>query len=246
LLNIFCISELTDNICSLFKVKNINSDKDPYGLRRKSLGLMKVMISNKIKLSLVDILNIRLYVVFNYIKEDDINLFLDFFKKRLATWYQKRSFAKSIVTSIIKIQCDGQKKQFNPYDIEKRLIATNEFLKEESSVQIVNLYKRITNFLVKNGIDSPKIRNDEKIFHHKKTVSESILSKEIDKIEQQISKKTCYRKYYKSLDSLSDYINKFFEQNIVLSSNKSELYFRIKILFRCKKILEYVVDMQNI
>ena len=241
----FCIAELIDSLMCLFKVKNINSDKDPYALRRKALGLMKILIENKISVNLINILNIPNYLYLNFVKEKDVENILSFFKIRLKIWYQQKGIEKKFVHAVI----DGVSKHnigegINPYEVNQKIIATSIFFKKEDAKIVVDLYKRIKNFLMKNDLLNVNLDNIK--FDFFENDNEKILQEKVNCMRTNLQNTTNYKYYYEQILFLSKILDNFLNCNIILSKKKKLLRNRVYLLNTVNRIMNYHINMDFI
>ena len=236
---IICLSDLIDSICCLFKQKNINSDKDPYALRRKALGISKILIKNKINCDLNKIFIFNMYIYLNFIKVEDTFSIINFCISRLKVWYLKQDIPKKIVNAVIKKNAD-------PYDISLRIKATMYFFNQCKQKSSFSIFKRVSNFIIKNQLFN-KSRSLETIDPlYIKNASEKNIFFEITKIELLLSKKYCYKQYYTFLLNIVVYVEIFFRDNIIISKDKKISNNRINIILRLNRIFNYVIEMKNL
>ena len=130
----------------------------------------------------------------------------------------------------------------NLYDIDLRIKSTFRFLKKKQSRYVINTYKRINNLLLKNNL--VKICKEGTYIY--KSEHEKYLQDRIFTIEERIKKKLDYDKYYDEIIFLSQDIEIFLKNNIIISDDKDLLKSRISMLYKIKTILSYVMNIDTI
>ena len=243
LILLFCIFELIDSLLCLFKIKNINSDKDPYALRRKALGLLKIFIYKKINTGMLNFFNFDVYFAFKYIKETDLTDFIVFLKNRLKIFYRKQNFPKNIINSVLENEFSiSITNDINPYDIDLRIRSAYEFSKIKEFSSVINLYKRINNLLIKNNVNEIKFHK----FDYYETEKEKALQNKIIQMEKYLKFVIDYKKYFYSILKFSNMLDNFLKKNIILSKDKVVLQNRINLLYRSRILLKYVIDLDKL
>ncbi|AEO08495.1 glycyl-tRNA synthetase beta chain [Buchnera aphidicola str. Ak (Acyrthosiphon kondoi)] len=142
------ITDKMDTLSGMFYVGNtLSSDKDPFGLRRLAIGIIRIIIEKNILLDLKDLINKSLYL---YNKENSNNTVLSnkiikFFIKRLFYWYQETGYSIKVIKSVLSYQSTQL------IDIHQKIQAISFFQKLESSKSIILSIKRISNILEKEN-----------------------------------------------------------------------------------------------
>ncbi len=195
--------------------------KDPYGLRRAALGIIRTVIENRIHISLMDILKKSAQL---YGKKVDFNEIIEFFKVRFRNLYNE--FQYNLVESVIFSFDDI-------YEAYLRLSAINEFLKNDPNKEKQFAIKRIFN-IVKEFED---LNVDETLFIEDE---EKKLFKEIKKLEAELNEFLENRQYYELIEkvaSIKDTINSFFDKVMVMEKDEKIRNNRLSLLNRLRKIV---------
>ncbi|WP_343192689.1 glycine--tRNA ligase subunit beta [Buchnera aphidicola (Taiwanaphis decaspermi)] len=236
---ILSISDKIDTITAMFIINNIpNSKKDPFGLRRCSLGIIKIILKNNIKINIYKLIKKNISLYNNKIdKKKVLKKIFNFFYTRLNNFYENKGYKKNIIKSILS------KKKNNLLTLNNLIKKLNKFYKTKKFNLVMKTDKRISNILLKNNIDynvSKKIK--KKLFSKKE---EFIFFNMLIKIKKEtchcINKKK-YSKYFKMLLNLHKMISIFFEKVNICDNNKKIMINRLTLLVHAKKIFSKLVN----
>ncbi|MDQ1237340.1 MAG: glycine--tRNA ligase subunit beta [Wigglesworthia glossinidia] len=141
------ISDKIDNIVGIFGLKLYpTGKKDPFGLKRSALGVIRICIEKKISLNLETL--IQKSIILYQKNTIDINTkreVMNFIFQRLHLWYANNKYNAGIVKSILSIK----EKKNNLLDLHQKIYVLTDFLKCKRSFVILSSYKRLFNILKK-------------------------------------------------------------------------------------------------
>ena len=124
------------------------SSKDPFALRRSAIGLLRIIIENKLIFKLRDLINysIKLYEHQGVqIKNDKVELqVLSFIKERMRNILKQRKIKTDIIEASISSHSGD-----NFLDLYKKTLLMNKHIKKDVGMNAVNSYKRAANILDK-------------------------------------------------------------------------------------------------
>ena len=150
---ILAITDKIDTVTSIFSIGLLpTGDKDPYGLRRATLGILRTIIENNLTFNL----NVLVDTSLGYLKHHDLKNYegfdrestkvtvMDFIFERLRGYCLEQGFSHDEFEAVISI------KPAQPLDFMQRLQAVKAFraLPEAESLAAAN--KRISNILKKS------------------------------------------------------------------------------------------------
>ncbi|ABE05440.1 glycine--tRNA ligase subunit beta [Rickettsia bellii] len=147
---------------------------DPYALRRQVLGIIRIIIENKLELNLNSLIDFSLKL---YSSDKDKDLIISFFEER-AKFYFKNEYDISLINAVLDL---------NLANIKFKLDALKEFLEKEDGKQLLNAYKRASNILGSQNIDGavePSLFNtqpEKELFEVTQKLSLQIVDKDYDK-----------------------------------------------------------------
>jgi len=238
---------LSDKLDSLVGFFGLNlkpsSSKDPYALRRSAIGLLKMILENNKELKLRDLINYncQLYneqnINFN-LKDVQKDLF-DFFRERFKNFMKEKRIRNDIVESAtLNYNID------NILKIYKKSLILNKLILKETGKDVMFSYKRASN-IISNELKNNKIEltgsSDPGLF---KNEFEKILFKKIHEIRENftnISREDDYEGVLKSLASVKNEVNEFFDNVIVNDADELIKKNRLELLqMLCKTFDNYL------
>ncbi|KIJ88700.1 glycine--tRNA ligase subunit beta [Rickettsia asembonensis] len=178
---------------------------DPYALRRQALGIIRIILENKLELNLNDLISfsINLYRDSSHKNKD---LIISFFEER-AKFYFKNDYDIALINAVLDLRMEDEL-----VSISLKLNALQKFLAEDAGKQLLNAYKRASNI-----IGDQKIIGlvDTSLFS---TQPEKELFEVIQKILPQIIDSITDKDYKKALNLLSSLLvptTSFFDNVLV-------------------------------
>lgn len=178
---------------------------DPYALRRQALGIIRIILENKLELNLNDLISfsINLYRDSSHKNKD---LIISFFEER-AKFYFKNDYDIALINAVLDLRMEDEL-----VSISLKLNALQKFLAEDAGKQLLNAYKRASNI-----IGDQKIIGlvDTSLFS---TQPEKELFEVIQKISPQIIDSITDKDYKKALNLLSSLLvptTSFFDNVLV-------------------------------
>jgi len=232
------IAERIDTLCGIFAIGLIpTGDKDPFALRRASLGLLRTIIENNLDLDLGELLSSAAKQFESTIKaEESSEMILNFINERLKSYLLEKGFGIDEFESIAALKIN------HPNDFVKRIEAVKAFKKLPEAENLSAANKRIGNILKK--VDKENISVvDDNLFEEQE---ERSLYNEINKISDTINshnKNKNYTKILQELAVLKDSIDNFFDNVMVMSDNENLKNNRIALLAKVRSHFIQVADL---
>jgi len=149
---------------------------DPYALRRQVLGIIRIIIENKLELNLSNLIDFSLKL-YKDSSVKDRDLIISFFEER-AKFYFKNEYDISLINAVLDL---------NLANIKFKLDALKEFLEKEDGKQLLNAYKRASNIIESQNIDGAVEPNlfstqpEKELFEVTQKLSLQIVDKDYDK-----------------------------------------------------------------
>ena len=223
---------IVDKIDSLVGFFLINeqptSSKDPFALRRAAIGLLRILIENKLTIKLRDLIShsIRLYEeqgvkIENEKAEIEI---LNFLKERMRNILKLKHIKADIIEASI-----SSHRGDNYLDLYKKNILINKYINKDIGINAISSYKRASNIIsgVKKGITG---RPDAVLF---RTNEEKILYEKINDIRKAFTVKESNKDYENLLIQLSEikqFTDNFFDNVVVNDENQDIKNNRLELL----------------
>jgi glycyl-tRNA synthetase beta chain len=233
---------LADRLDTLIGVFGINQaptgDKDPFGLRRAALGVLRILIEKQLDLDLQDLLQLAAeqYTISlenKNVVSDTLNFMLD----RLKPWYQEQGITSDVFAAVLALEIT------NPYDIDRRVRAVQSFKKlaDAESLSIAN--KRVSNILAQYKRTIPQRDIDEKLFESDAERTLTAKLKEQQASIAALSKSAEYQKLLSQLAELRVPVDDFFDHVMVMTEDQAKQENRILMLKKLRELFLHVADI---
>ncbi|WWO97491.1 MAG: glycine--tRNA ligase subunit beta [Candidatus Dasytiphilus stammeri] len=239
---IACTIAIADKIDTLTGIIGIGiystGDRDPFGLRRNALGILRIILEKNLPLDLKSLIQESISFYNNKLTNITVaNDVMQFFFKRLVSWYQEKGYridiikAVSAVVSSLSFLCD----------FDARIKALSSF-KEGLKITMIN--KRIVNFLIKNQKELSNLNEEIDlsllIQNEEKKLAYCIINLSI-KLPKYFFDHN-YELILRELMKLYDPVNDFFKfVPINISDNRLKIN-RLKLLIKLRKIFFIIAD----
>lgn len=234
-------------LCGMFLIGVIpTGDKDPFGLRRVCVGIIRILIEKQLSLNFVELFKITIAIY----QKEDLNInnnLIDFTLERLKNWY---------ITNIKNLNINFlnavfNQKNYNLYDLDLRLKALIEFSSMEGFDSLVVANKRIVNLLDKLVPTFLTNCSNNKIINIKlfKTEEEQLLYQgltELQEIIQPLLKAKNYSLVLRNFITLIPLIDSFFDNVMVMVSDEKLKNNRICLLSNLKILFSQVAQFDKI
>ncbi len=229
---ILSIADKLDHISSFFYLGEIpTGTEDPFGLRRAANGIIAILLERKYPISILQLVRMLEY-------EDDL-------KEKVATFIGQRfeSFLEAAGYDVNQIRTVSDIISSQPlYEIEDRIRVIKDFIKDEKFEEFFLAVKRVSNI----------IRNYEKMPFNE-ALCVTVEEKELYRKMQEINEKICkymeehkFREVLNELSSLTPFINRFFDNVLVMDKDENIKINRIALLQRLSEKLKFVADLSKL
>jgi len=147
---ILAIAEKIDTLTGIFSAGLIpTGDKDPYALRRATLGILRTIIENDLPLAINPLIDTALSNFTHHFDKAEIrSLVLDFILERLKSYCLDKGYTTDEFDAVIAVQSS------EPLDFMQRLQAVKTFRQLPEAISLAAANKRIRNILKKSEEDT--------------------------------------------------------------------------------------------
>ena len=202
------ISEKVDHVVAIFMSKKKPSgSRDPFGARRSIIGIIKILLENKININIVEIFN---YSIKTYDKQNRelLNEITSFFFNRFLIFMKEQNIPKNLIDSL-----SIERNKENPFLFFSKLEILIKLKKNKKFKDFIINFKRIDSLLEKTICDN--LEPNKKLFISK---YEREFYKKIYNINQKFTDENLDLKY-----------NDFFAYCFDFSINIKQLLDNVKI-----------------
>lgn len=226
-----------DNIISCFVLGKIpTGSKDPFSLRRQSLGIIKTCNEYKIALNLQDVLNKAFDVLaqqksIKANKEETVAKITEFVLQRLKNDLLDRGFKHDVVEAVL----DSDKNLENVFGIQEKVNVLAEWLETDNAKNTVTALARVSRIAKEKGASEVNAEFFEK--EQEKELFDSLNTLNLD---------FSYTDLLNAVEQLVTPINAFFDNVMVMVDNQDVKNNRLCLLNKIKDLSLKVANMDKI
>ncbi len=233
------IADRLDTLIGIFAAgMRPSGNKDPFGLRRASLGLVRILLEARLDLSLNRLLALAANELSPQLSIDPALLveIRDFIVERARNHFRDQGFAAELINAVISSDWGTLP------DLDSRLRALDGFMGQEAASSLAAANKRIGNILRKANEDISKVIDTNRLILDE----ERYLFKEINSLEKQLEPLLKAADYATSLGLLAGLrkpIDDFFDSVMVMDEDPALRANRLALLFRLKALLDRIANL---
>jgi len=234
------IADKMDNISSFFCLGLIpTGSEDPFALRRQALGIIAIMLDKGYDMPLKNLIDKALdnFAGLFPMPEKIDEKISQFFEQRFEPVFSERGYEFDIIQSILSISLDH-----TLMDVEGRLDALKRFRKEGDYNSFILAIKRVYNILPKKAVT--ELKTELLIEEAEKSLKENL-----DAMKLGLLRLLEERRYFDAISllaSLTDSINKFFEQVLVMDKREEIKQNRLALLGEVWKTASIITDFSKL
>ena len=236
---ILAIADKTDTLVGIFSAGLIPSgDKDPYALRRATLGIIRIIIENRLNINITELISVSLsQFTHNFDRELTEHKITSFIYERLKGYFLDHDFTIDQFESVLAVSPD------NLLDFFLRLQAVRDFraLPESNSLSEAN--KRIKNILRKSE-SSPQSSVQNLIEEQELNLLKATLAAEKD--IQPLIHDSNHTAALNRLAQLKEDVDLFFEHIMVNCDDLSLRNNRLALLHKVENLFLKIADISKL
>ena len=186
--------------------------KDPFALRRASIGVVRIIIEQQRDLDLSELLHASRDSFGQRLENPDMQGLLDYIVERFRGYLLDQGKASDVVDAVLAKQVT------RPLDIMSRINAVEKFRQSDAATSLAAASKRITNILKKVDDKVPAAVNADKL----SLPAEIALAAQADALKPIIEAATLKRDYSSAMQEtaqLRQAVDTFFDEVMVMDEN---------------------------
>ena len=232
------LAEKFDTLVGIFGIGQApKGAADPFALRRAAIGILRIIVENKLPLDLVDLIakaqSLHGDSVSNDNTADDV---LQFLMGRFRSWYQDKGVAVDSILAVLA------RTPTRPADFDDRISAVTEFRNREEAAALAAANKRVSNILAKvDGNVNQQINSTLLQENAEKNLAEQLAA-----LEPQLAPLFTNGDYAQALNLLSglrNNVDQFFEDVMVMAEDEALKANRLALLSRLREQFLHVADI---
>ncbi len=235
---ILAIADRLDTLVGIFGIDQLpTGSKDPFALRRASLGVLRLLVENNLDLDLRDLLQVsqNQYPILSG-KADVVDNVLSYMFERFRAWYEDKDIPTPVFLAV------SAKQISKPLDFNNRVLAVHRFSQLPQAQALAAANKRVSNILSKQQTPH-KATLDMNLL---KEVAEINLAGEIASKSKQVSPLFAADKYTEGLEILAELresVDAFFDSVMVMTEDTTQRNNRLALLSQLRNLFLEVADI---
>ena len=265
------IADKLDTLVGIFAIgQKPSGAKDPYGLRRAALGVLRILIETGVSLDLRELIRVAL----DSVRADLVRLqvgtdtfsatekasvpnaekgsvpslsdtlpdeIYDYMMERLRAWYLESN--AGMTTEMFDAILDTR--PASPLDFDDRLRALEAFLKLPDAASLTSANKRIANILRKAG-EQPSPRVDPSLLTDP---NERLLATGLEELRQDVERLVTARRYAEALTRLAALrpaVDAFFDHVLVMAEDVRIRANRLALLAALQRLFLHMANLSRL
>lgn len=237
---VLALADRLDSLVGIYGAGEIPSgDKDPYSLRRASLGILRILIERQLPLSLSALVSnsAATYAAQKFdVSQSVQDEIVAFIRSRLTAYYQGQGVATNAINAVLTCNPD------RPLDFDQRLQAVRRFNELDEAADLAAANKRINNILKKQQSGIPQAVSSELLVEPAEVALHAALSLVEESAGNQFDAGN-YSAGLREMASLRSPVDDFFETVMVMSEDPDQQANRLALLARMRALFLRVADI---
>ncbi len=237
--SVLAVSDKLDSIVGLFAIgQPPTGSKDPFALRRSAIGVLRILVENKLDLDLFACIEASLSGFDSIdIETGTAEKVFEFMLERFRSWYADEGVSSSVFQSVMAL------KPRRPLDFSKRVQAVSNFVLLEESEALAAANKRVSNLLDKSELAELSGSIDESLFEEdaEKQLFDQLQSKELSTAP--LFDSGDYTAGLAQLAQLKESVDRFFDDVLVMCDNQAVQNNRLALLQSLRAIFLRAADI---
>ncbi len=235
---ILALAERLDTLAGIFAIgQKPTGTKDPFGLRRSALGVLRILIEQELPLDLADLLDQAAnHLAVQLGKKPDMQEALDYILERLRAYYQEQGIGAELVEAVAAL------KPTQPLDFGQRVQAVAAFRQLPAAESLAAANKRISNLLKKVEGAIPAQVNPALLQEPAEQALANAVQAQQDKVLPLFAEGN-YAAALASLADLREPVDAFFEGVMVMADDAALRNNRLALLNQLQGLFLRVADL---
>ncbi len=235
------IADRIDTIVGCFGIGLIpTGSEDPYGIRRDTLGIIHVILSQGFRLSLGELIDKALEILGDKVERDPRQVkeeVLNFLRQRLYHLWISEGFRQDLVDAVLSAGFDDL------VATKKRLEALVAFSQDPNFEALMTTFKRVVNILppdfTRDQVDPQLLTKEEE-----KALYQALLQLE-GKAEELVAQED-YLEALKTIATLKEKVDAFFDGVLVMDKDEAIKNNRLALLKRIARLFTGIADLSKV
>ena len=234
------IADKIDTLVGILGIgKHPTGDKDPYGLRRAALGILRIVVGKAYDLDLKDLIEQSSALYGARLNNDNvINDAVNFLQGRYMTWYQEEGISTDIIKAVLTINPS------KPLDFHLRVKAVQQFKSLPDAEALAAANKRVGNILAKSENKDSSVEVDTNLLQE--PAETALYEALLDKSQLAEQAPVDYNNQLVSLATLKQPIDDFFDNVMVNVDDTKVKNNRLALLQKLHGLFLDIADISQL
>jgi glycyl-tRNA synthetase beta chain len=233
------LADRIDSLVGLFGLGQIpTGSKDPFALRRASLGVLRILVEKEIDIDLGQLIDWSIESTWETDPKAETKATLtEYLLDRFSAWYKDQGIATEVFQSVRALAVT------NALDINNRVQAVNAFSRMNEAQALAAANKRVSNILAKNGGDSVATEINTLLLSAE---AEKVLAAQVAAKQTQVQPLLAAAQYKEALAALADLraaVDAFFDNVMVMADDEAVKNNRLALLKQLQGLFIAIADI---
>ncbi len=236
--SVLSIADKIDTLVGIFGInKPPSGTRDPFGLRRSSLGILRIVVENKLDIDLRDCLKFASSLYPSLPAGDEVvDQVFQYMMERFKVLYQDQGIPVEVFNAVCALDLS------HPVDIDRRIDAVNRFRLIDGAIDLSAANKRVANILAKQTAEGSTTLNTALL----EQGAETTLAGAIRSKREQLAPFVANNDYFELLNSLVELrgpVDQFFDDVMVMCDDLAVRQNRMVLLTELRSLFLQVADI---
>jgi glycyl-tRNA synthetase beta chain len=241
---LLALADKIDTLAGIFAIgQKPSGTRDPYGLRRAAVGVLRILLEKKLELDLRKVIGKALQLQPVEITATLADEIYDYIIERLRSSYLEATPQPTVTPEVFDAVISNH--PASPLDIDARIVALSEFLQSPDAASLAAANKRIANILRKNEVQNLGAVETSLLSEP----AERVLFDHVIAMERAIIPLLAQRSYQAVLGKLAllrAAIDAFFDTVLVMVDDPAVRSNRLALLTRLRRLFLHVADFSRL
>lgn len=238
---VLSISDKLDTLVGIFAIgEKPTGEKDPYALRRASLGILRTIIERQLDLDLKILIAESAELLKDKVDADKVEQeVFDYIIDRLRAYYLDRGISADVFDAVSALSPS------RPLVFDKRIKAVSAFRQLPEAESLAAANKRVSNILKKSSADNAVTVNESLLIEDAEKILFTTL-KALSQVVEPLFDAGDYETALRRLSSLKDPVDTFFDSVMVMADDEAIKNNRIALLNIMNQLFLRVADLSRL
>ena len=233
------LADKIDTLVGIFGIgQKPSGTKDPYALRRATLGILRILIENGLDLDIHQLLQDAAGAFGDRIQPEYVQDAYEFVKGRYRAMYQDQGIATPVILSVLAID-DACRR---PLDFDRRVKAVAAFQHRPEAAALAAANKRVSNILAKLASPPPEEIDGALLEEDAEQLLTDLVVHAYEQTEPMLEQGD-YASVLALLAELHEPVDAFFEQVMVMAEDQAVRENRLALLSFLRDLFLNVADI---